>query len=147
MADGTETSPEPIEAHLAEHGRVSFVAIPARDPITSAVFYEAVFGWTITPTEDERVWWTLGPRDNHRVPFSDTTTGLIGAFVADRGPTGDGVLLHIYVDGIEGIVQEIEARDLEVIEPVREERGMKVALFRDPGRNVIGIWEAKPQAT
>lgn len=131
-----------VERHLAQHGKVSYIAIPARDPITSGVFYEAVFGWTLSPPDEERVSWTLGPRDNERVPFSDTSLGLIGAFVAARGPSSDGVLLHIYVQAIEDVLREIEARGCDVVEPVRSERGIRVAQFRDPGGNVVGIWEA-----
>jgi predicted enzyme related to lactoylglutathione lyase len=142
MSQEDELSSRSIEPFLKHHGKVSYIAIPARDPITSGVFYEAVFGWTLTPPDDVRVSWTLGPRDNERVPFSDTANGLIGAFVATLGPSADGVLLHIYVDGIEEILQEIEGRGCEIVEPVTSEAGVKFARFRDPGRNVIGVWEA-----
>lgn len=142
MPDDSELLPSDFEPHLARHGKVAYIAIPARDPITSAVFYEAVFGWMLSPPDAERVSYTLGPRDNQRVPFSDTSGGLIGAFVAALGPSSDGVLLQIYVEDIEGILREIEARGCEVMEPVRTEDGIRVAQFRDPGRNVVGIWEA-----
>lgn len=142
MSNEGERRPEGIEPYLAQHGKVSFIAIPARDPITSGVFYEAVFGWRLSPPDEVRVAWTLEPRDNERVPFSDTGSGLIGAFVAGRGPSSDGVLLHLYVADIEEAIREIEARGCEVIEPVHEDHGVRVALFRDPGRNVVGIWQS-----
>lgn len=141
MPDNAETAAIAVEPHLGHHGKVSFITIPARDPITSGVFYEAVFGWTLSPPDGERVSHTLGPRDNERVPFSDTPSGLIGAFVAGDGPSSNGPVLHIYVTDIESILQEIEARGCEVLEPVHTENGISVAQFRDPGRNVIGIWE------
>lgn len=141
MLDDSERAPVGVEPHLAHHGKVAYIAIPARDPITSAVFYEAVFGWTLRPPAGERVSHTLGPRDNHRVPFSDTPSGLIGAFVASRGPSLDGVLLHIYVQDIEDVLREIEARGCEIRDPVHVEDGIRVALFQDPGGNFIGIWE------
>jgi predicted enzyme related to lactoylglutathione lyase len=131
----------PHLAHLAHHGRVSYITIPARDPITSAVFYEAVFGWTLTPPEGDRVANTLGPRDNAHVPFRDTSSGVSGAFVAARAPSADGPLLHIYVDDIEQVLREIEARGCEIVESVRADGEIRVARFQDPGRNVIGIWE------
>lgn len=133
--------PAAVEAHLARHGRVSYIEIPARDPITSAVFYESVFGWRLIPPDGERVAYTLGPRDNARVPFSDTPTGLIGAFVAARGPSSDGPVLYIYVEDIEGVLREIEARGCEILEPMHTEGGVRLARFQDPGRNVVGIWE------
>ncbi len=129
-------------SEATRHGTISYVTIPARDPITSGVFYEAVFGWTLTPPEDERVSWTLGPRDNQRVPFRDASAEVIGAFVAGRAPSEDGVLLHVAVEDIDATLREIEARGCEIVEPVRSEGDLRVALFRDPGRNVIGIWEA-----
>lgn len=142
LSEDPKRLPDGVDPHLAQHGRVAYVAIPARDPITSGVFYEAVFGWTLSPQEDERVWYTLGPRDSQRVPFSDTASGLIGAFVASRGPSSDGVLIQIYVDDIQGVVAEIEGRGQEIVQPVQTEGGISVAQFRDPGGNVIGIWEA-----
>lgn len=141
MPDDSDLLPVGVEPHLAHHGKVSYITIPARDPITSAVFYEAVFGWTLSPPDGERVAYTLGPRDNARVPFSDTPSGLIGAFIAMRGPSSDGPVLHIYVEDIEGVLQEIEARGCDILEPVHTEGGIRVAQFRDPGRNVVGIWE------
>ena len=129
-----------VEAHLARHGKVAYVVIPARDPITSAVFYEAVFGWTLTAPDDVRVAYTLGPRDNQRVPFTDTPTGLVGAFSAARGPSEDGVLLHLYVDDIDFALREIESRGCDIVEPARSEGELRVASFRDPGGNLVGVW-------
>jgi len=142
MTDSSEAVPGGVEAHLATHGKVSYVAIPARDPITSGVFYEAVFSWTLSAPDEARVAWTLGPRDNERVPFIDVAGGLAGAFVATRGASEDGVLLHIYVEDIDSVLREIEGRGCEVLEPVHDEGGIRVAQFRDPAGNAIGIWEA-----
>ncbi|MCA9850294.1 MAG: VOC family protein [Dehalococcoidia bacterium] len=141
MAGEFDDTLKDIDPSLTQHGKLSFVAIPARDPITSAVFYEAVFGWTLSPPDDVRVSWTLGPRDNERVPFADVASGLVGAFTADRGPAKDGPLLHIYVDGIRDTVREIEARGCEVVEGVHTEHGIQLAQFRDPGGNTMGVWE------
>ena len=143
MPEQSNPPPSGVEPHLARHGRVSYIAIPARDPITSAVFYEAVFGWRLTPPNDVRVSWTLGPRDNERVPFSDTEGGLVGAFVADLGPSPDGVLIHVYVDDIDAALREIEGRGCEIVEPARDEGDLRIARFRDPGRNTIGVWAAR----
>jgi len=142
MTDSSEAVPGGVDAHLAVHGKVSYVTIPARDPITSGVFYEAVFGWTLSPPDEARVSYSIGPRDNERVPFSDVPGGLAGAFVAVRGASEDGVLLHIYVDDLDGALQEIEGRGCEVLEPAHDEGGIRVAQFRDPDGNAIGIWEA-----
>ncbi len=137
--------PDDAPPHLA-HGRIAYIAIPARDPITSAVFYEAVFGWTLSPPDAERVAWMLGPRDNQRVPFRDGTDGLTGAFVAALGPSSDGVLLYVSVEDIHGALQEIEARGCEVLEaarPAGDGGAVSVATFRDPGGNVVGVLEVE----
>src|SRR5690606_30945173 len=141
MTDDSELLPSGVEPHLAQHGKVSYILIPARDPVTSSVFYEAVFGWTVSPQGDQRVWESFGPRDNERVPFSDTPAGLAGAFVAARGPSADGVLLHIYVEDIEDVLREVEARGCEIVESVRADGPVRLARFRGPGGNVVGIWE------
>ena len=41
MADHESGTPGGVEPHLVRHGKVAYVEIPARDPITSAVSYEA----------------------------------------------------------------------------------------------------------
>lgn len=77
----------------------------------------------------------------HARSLSDTPSGLIGAFVASRGPSTDGPRLHIYVEDIDHVLEEIEARGCEILEPVHTEQGVRVAQFQNPGGNVIGIWE------
>lgn len=141
MPDESELLTGGVESHLAHHGKVAYVAIPARDPITSAVFYEAVFGWTLDPPDDKRVVWELEPWDNTQVPFSDVANGIVGVFTGTRGASSDGVLLGIYVNDIEGTLREIESRGCEVVEPVHLEGAIRIARFRDPGGNVVGIWE------
>ena len=141
MAEESAQIPEGVEPHLATHGKVAYIEIPARDPITSGVFYEAVFGWTLTSVPDDRVSYILGPRDNQRVPFNDSPTGLVGAFVAGRGPSTDGVSLNIYVEDIQATIQEIEGRGCEIVEALRPEGSLRVARFRDPGGNIVGVWE------
>ena len=141
MPDESELLTGGVEPHLAHHGKVAYVAIPARDPITSAVFYEAVFGWTLDPPDDKRVVWELEPWDNTQVPFSDVANGIVGVFTGTRGASSDGVLLGIYVNDIEGTLREIESRGCEVVEPVHLEGAIRIARFRDPGGNIVGIWE------
>lgn len=141
MAEDSKSVHDDVEPHLARHGKVAYIEIPARDPITSAVFYEAVFGWTLSPTVGERVTHTLGPSENARVPFRDVPSGLIGAFVAARGASPDGLVLHIYVEDLESVLDEIEARGCEILERMHPEGGINLAQFRDPGGNVVGIWE------
>lgn len=138
VADSSGRREDWENADLPRHGAVASIAIPARDPITSAVFYEAVFGWTLSAPDEERVAWTLGPWDNQQVPFRDAS-GLRGAFVAARGSSSDGILFDIYVDDLESVAREVEARGCPILEPMRTHGGITMARFRDPGGNIVGI--------
>jgi predicted enzyme related to lactoylglutathione lyase len=48
----------------------------------------------------------------------------------------------IYVDGIDGVVAEIEANGGAILQPVYAEEALWVATFRDPAGNVIGLWSS-----
>ncbi|MDA0815271.1 MAG: hypothetical protein O2924_01685 [Chloroflexi bacterium] len=45
------------------------------------------------------------------------------------------------MEDIDHVLEEIEARGCEILEPVHTEQGVRVAQFQNPGGNVIGIWE------
>ena len=99
-----------VEAHLAKHGKVAFIEIPALDTGRSAAFYQAVFGWNIR-----------GDNPNHR-SFDDTPGDLIGAFVTGRPIPGDaGVLPYMYVQGVDATLEKVRASGGEIVkEPYPE---------------------------
>jgi predicted enzyme related to lactoylglutathione lyase len=121
-------------AHLFGHGRLSYVQIPALDVRVSAAFYEKVFGWNVRGDGTEH----LG--------FTDATGDMIGAWVTSRDPSREpGVLLYIYVHGIDNALEQVTASDGEIVEAPYPEGDLWVATFRDPAGNVIGVWQQGPR--
>lgn len=120
--------------HLFPHGRLSYVQIPAADTRASAAFYEKVFGWQLR-----------GDGDDH-LSFSDSTGEMIGAFVTGRERTTEpGVLLHVYVHGIDDALESVVANGGDVVKPPYAEGDLFVATFRDPAGNVVGVWQMGPR--
>jgi predicted enzyme related to lactoylglutathione lyase len=106
------------------HGQVCYLQIPAVDPLRSAAFYEAVFGWRI-----ER------PHPGFEAP------GLIGQWVDDRAPAPDaGPMIWIQVDDIDRALEVVRGNDGEVLElPSPDGPSRMLATIRDPAGNPIGL--------
>ena len=119
------------EDHLSKHGKVSYMQIPATDTRVVAAFYRDVFGWTI-----------MGGGPDH-MSFADASGEMIGAFVTSipvvREP---GILQYIYVHGVDAIVGKITSNGGEIVRAPDAEGALRVATFRDPAGNVVGIWQA-----
>lgn len=119
-----------VEAHLAKHGKVSFLEIPALDTAKSAAFYQAVFGWNVR-----------GDNPDHR-SFDDTPREIIGAWVTGRPiPDDPGVVPYIYVQGVDATLEKVKANGGEVVREPYPEGNLWVATFHDPAGNVIGLWQ------
>jgi predicted enzyme related to lactoylglutathione lyase len=123
-----------VEPHLAKHGKVSFIEIPAADTVATAAFYAAVFGWNIR-----------GDNPAH-ISFDDTPRDLIGAFVNTRVvPSEAGVVPYMYVEGIDAALDKVRAHGGEVVREPYPEGGLWVATFRDPAGNLMGVWQGGPR--
>ena len=71
---------------------------------------------------------------------------MIGEWVTGRVASQDsGILPYISVHGIDAVLERIRARGGEIIKPPYPEGDLWVATFRDPGGNVIGIWQQGPR--
>ena len=109
-------------------GGISYVEIACSDPERAAHFYEAVFGWMIRLDGDEPA-------------FSDATGHVIGHFVARRaGPGVCGILPYIYVDNVDETLQGVAKHGGKTVMQPRPEGTLRVATFRDPDSNVLGVW-------
>src|SRR5579884_3907378 len=115
---------------LARHGGLSYLEIPTIDPRRSATFYERIFGWQI----DQR------SADDFR--FADPRGLFIGRLARGRQPSREpGLLLYIYVDSLEVAVAGVVNHGGDVVEPPRPEGDVRVAQVRDPGGNLLGLWQ------
>ncbi|MPZ98096.1 MAG: VOC family protein [Dehalococcoidia bacterium] len=136
----TQSEPTPkrevpgVDAHLARHGKVSYLEIPAVDVSRSAAFYEAVFGWSVRRQDDAR--------HADRAGFDDAAHDLIGALVTGLEPSNDaGFLPYIYVEGIDAALERVVEQGGEVVAPVAPEGNLWIARFRDPAGNLLGVWQ------
>jgi predicted enzyme related to lactoylglutathione lyase len=126
--------PENDEADAARvsdmrDGQICYLQIPALDLMTSAEFYEKVFGWRI-----ER------PYPSFESP------GLIGQWVTDRAPAPNaGPLIWINVSRIDDTLESVRASGGEVIEPPSPDGPRWLATIRDPAGNVLGIVQHGPR--
>jgi len=120
-----------VDARLTRPGKLSYIQVPARDTAAAAAFYRDVFGWTIS-----------GDNPDHR-SFADASGDLIGAFVTGRAASSEpGILPYISVDDIDAAVAKILESGGHVVREPYPEGDLRVATFRDPAGNVVGIWQA-----
>jgi len=122
------------EPRVFRRGGISYLRVPATEPRRSAVFYEAVFGWSVNTDRDD-------PR------FEDGTGHVIGHFVADLPVAGEaGILPYVFVERVDETLEKVIAHGGEVVTPPYPEGDLRVATFRDPAGNVVGVWQQGPAA-
>ncbi|WP_035347577.1 VOC family protein [Edaphobacter aggregans] len=115
------------------NGKICYIEIPATDPARSAEFYSRVFGWTIRQ------------RGDGATAFDDTTGQVSGAWVTGRPPQSPGLVVYVMVEDAEAVVKKIEAAGGEIVQPIGGDPGEITARFRDPGGNVMAIYQEPPQ--
>ena len=77
-----------------------------------------------------------------RTAFDDTTEEVSGAWVTGRPPMEEpGPLIYIMVDDAEATVDAIVAHGGEIVQPIGGDAPEITARFRDPGGNVLGIYQ------
>jgi predicted enzyme related to lactoylglutathione lyase len=112
------------------NGKICYIEIPATDVQSSAKFYEEVFDWRIRH------------RGDGQTAFDDTTGEVSGTWVLDRPPAREpGLLLYIMVDSVSATVDAVIAHGGEIVQPIGADAPEITARFRDPGGNVIGLYQ------
>ena len=112
------------------NGKICYVEMPANDIAASRKFYEKVFGWK-TRT-----------RGDGSLAFDDAVGQVSGTWVNGRPPSGSpGLLVYLMVDDIEASIRLIEANGGEIVQPVGMDAPEITARFRDPGGNVLGLYQ------
>ncbi|MGE5114115.1 MAG: VOC family protein [Acidobacteriaceae bacterium] len=112
------------------NGKICYVEMPATDIQRSADFYAAVFGWNTRR------------RGDGALAFDDSVGEVSGTWVVGRPPSGTpGLLIYIMVDSVEATVEKVRANGGEVVQPIGADAPEITARFRDPGGNVIGLYQ------
>jgi len=112
------------------NGKVCYIEIPAADIERSASFYQSVFGWNVR---------TRG--DGH-LAFDDGAGTVSGTWVKGRPPARDpGFVIYIMVDDVRTAVDAVTANGGEIVQPIGVDAPEITARFRDPGGNVLGLYQ------
>jgi uncharacterized protein len=112
------------------NGKICYIEMPATDIASSAEFYGRVFGWNIRK------------RGNGSTAFDDTTGEVSGTWVLGRPPlTQPGLLVYVMVDNVAATLDAIVANGGEIVQPIGADAPEITARFRDPGGNVIGLYQ------
>jgi predicted enzyme related to lactoylglutathione lyase len=117
-------------APTSVNGKICYIELPATDIPRSAEFYQNVFRWN------------MRKRGDGATAFDDVTGEVSGAFVRGRPPASTpGLLFYIMVDSVEKTVESVKTNGGEIVQPVGADSPEITARFRDPGGNVIGLYQ------
>ena len=117
-----------------KNGKICYIEIPATDTAASSDFYKRIFGWNVRH------------RSDGATAFDDTTGEVSGAWIVGRPPaTQPGFVIYIMVDSVEQAVETIIANGGEIVQPIGGDAPELTARFRDPGGNVIGLYQEPVQ--
>jgi predicted enzyme related to lactoylglutathione lyase len=112
------------------NGKICYIEMPSTDVQRCADFYSKVFGWNIRK------------RGDGNVAFDDTTSQVSGAWVLDRPPMSQvGLLIYVMVDSVAATIEAVKAQGCEIVQPLGADAPEISARLRDPGGNVIGLYQ------
>ena len=112
------------------NGKICYLEMPAIDVGQSAAFYSQVFGWQIRQ------------RGDGATAFDDTTGEVSGAWVLARPAWSEpGLLFYIMVDDIEVTIEAVLSHGGVIVQPLGADAPEITARFRDPGGNIIGLYQ------
>ncbi len=123
--------------------KVQHFLIPVRNMERAKKFYEDVFGWTITPSQD-----LDGHYDTIRTGPADEKgggrgEGVINGGMFERGHLNlDTVTVVIEVPSIDDALEHVRRAGCQTVLPKRPVGNAGCyALVRDTENNVIGLWQ------
>jgi uncharacterized protein len=112
------------------NGKICYIEMPTADIARSAEFYKQVFGWNIRK------------RGDGNLAFDDTIGEVSGSWVKGRPPAFEpGLLVYIMVDSVANTLDLVVANKGEVVQPIGADAPEITARFRDPGGNIIGLYQ------
>ena len=117
------------------NGKVCYIEMPAADVRRSADFYTKVFGWRVRT------------RGDGSTAFDDTTGEVSGTWVVGRpASSAPGLLVYIMVDDVAATIDDVIAHGGALVQPVGADAPEITARFRDPGGNVIGLYQDRSRS-
>ena len=112
------------------NGKICYVEMPTSDIQRSVEFYEKVFGWQTRK------------RGDGAIAFDDGVGQVSGTWVTNRPPSATpGLLIYIMVDDVAATIESVIAHGGELVQPVGADAPEITARFRDPGGNVLGLYQ------
>jgi predicted enzyme related to lactoylglutathione lyase len=118
------------------NGKICYLEVPATDVATSAAFYQAVFGW------EPRL------RGDGATAFDDAVGEVSGAWVTGRPPSPTpGLLVYVMVDSVAETITKVRSAGGEIVQEIGADAPEITARFRDPGGNVIGLYQEPDQTS
>jgi 2,7-dihydroxy-5-methyl-1-naphthoate 7-O-methyltransferase len=111
-------------------GKICYIEIPAADVARSAEFYQQAFGWKMRQRRDGST------------SFDDTVGEVSGTFVTGRSPAPEpGFGIYIMVADAGATLAAVQAAGGEIVRPVDPAASEVSAWFKDPGGNVLGVYQ------
>ena len=118
------------------NGKICYIELPAVDVKRSADFYAKVFGWQIRK------------RGDGQLAFDDAIGEVSGTWVLGRPASSKpGLLVYIMVDSVAKTIDAVVASGGELVQPIGADAPEITARFRDPGGNVIGLYQEPSRPT
>jgi uncharacterized protein len=127
---------DPGASRVFRPAGISYLRIPTDDAQRTAAFYERVLGWSVNAARPDP-------------SFEDGTGHVIGHFVpAASDVAGEaGVRPYVYVDSVDATLERVVAHGGTAVLDPYPEGNLRVATFRDPSGNVVGLWQRAPDVT
>ena len=118
------------EPPLYRTGKICYIEIPATNVIESAEFYKRAFGWQTRQ------------RGDGSIAFDDTVNQVSGTWVLERPPASEpGLMIYIMVASAAAAIEAVVSAGGEIVQPVHPGAREVLATFRDPGGNVLGVYQ------
>lgn len=112
-----------------ENNHINYIEFKAKDLEAIKTFYTTCFNWTFTD---------FGPT---YVAFS--SSGLEGGFAQSDETVINGVLVVLYHDNLEQILETIKQAGAKISQNIFEFPGGKRFHFLDPAGNELAVWSDK----
>jgi len=126
---GSPEAPHPV----FRNGGLSYLRIPAPDPLALAGFYVTVFGWRVRT-------------DGDAPAFEDGSGHVIGHFRADLAVAGTvGFTPYVFVADLDATLATAAAEGGILFTAPYAEGDLWVATLLDPAGNLVGLWQRGPR--